>query len=212
MSEQPLGFIHRFIPGTDATTLLLLHGTGGDENDLLPLGKEVAPNANLLSPRGKVLEDGMPRWFRRLAMGVFDIEDLKARTHELADFVEQAAEAYGLKRDGIIAVGFSNGANIAASMLLLRPKVLGASALLHAMVPFQPESLPDLSSTSALITAGRNDAMIPSDQAEALAKMLSEAGADVSLEWQPGGHQLSHAELEVLRNWLRQLEIAKRLD
>jgi phospholipase/carboxylesterase len=205
MSEQARSFVHRYEEGSSATTLLLLHGTGGDENDLVPLGRALAPEANLLSPRGKVLEGGMPRFFRRLAMGVFDVEDLKRRTHELSDFVEEAATAYGLDQERIIAVGYSNGANIAASLLLLRPGVLRAAALLHAMVPYEPDELPDLSGTSVLVTAGRNDTIIPSDHPERLARMLDQARADVALEWQPGGHELGRAELAAVKTWLDQL-------
>jgi phospholipase/carboxylesterase len=205
MSEQALGFVHRYVEGSSSTTLLLLHGTGGDENDLLPLGRALAPEANLLSPRGKVLEAGMPRFFRRLAMGVFDVEDLKRRTHELGDFIEEASTAYGLDQERIVALGYSNGANIAASLLLLRPGLLRAAALLHAMVPFQPDDLPDLSGTSALVTAGRNDTMIPPDHPEMLARMLEQTGADVVLDWHPGGHQLGPAELAAVKTWLDQL-------
>jgi phospholipase/carboxylesterase len=205
MPEQALSFVHRYVEGSGPTTLLLLHGTGGDENDLLPLGRALAPEANLLSPRGKVLEAGMPRFFRRLAMGVFDVEDLMRRTQELGDFVEEASTAYGLDREHIVALGYSNGANIAASLLLLRPGLLRAAALLHAMVPFKPDDLPDLSGTSVLVTAGRNDTMVPPEQAEMLARMLEQTGVDVVLEWQPGGHQLEPAELAAVKTWLDQL-------
>src|SRR5215475_3170856 len=122
-------FIHEFVPGNSSRTLLLLHGTGGNERDLIPLGRELDPTAALLSPRGKVLENGMPRFFRRLAEGVFDLEDLKYRANELADFVTVAAEHYGFARDNLIAVGYSNGANIAAAMLLLRPEILPIAIL-----------------------------------------------------------------------------------
>ena len=144
MSDVSLSFIHRYEPPAraDAPTLLLLHGTGGDENDLLPLGKNLMPDAGMLSPRGKVLEQGMPRFFRRLAEGVFDVEDLKRRTSELADFIAEAAEHYTFDARRVIAVGFSNGANIAASLLLSRPSVLSAAVLFRAMVPFVPEAPP----------------------------------------------------------------------
>src|SRR6266542_6119784 len=139
MRPQP-DFIHEFVPGTSHWTLLLLHGTGGNERDLIPLGRELDPNASLLSPRGKILENGMPRFFRRLAEGVFDLEDLKQRTNELADFVGRAAQHYKLAADQIVAVGYSNGANIAASMLLLRPEILHAAILFRTMVPLVPEN------------------------------------------------------------------------
>src|SRR5881398_623599 len=139
-------FIHEFVAGSSNRTFLLLHGTGGNERDLLPVGRELDPTASLLSPRGKVLENGMPRYFRRLAEGVFDLEDLKKRTHELADFVVSAVAHYKIDIENMIAVGYSNGANIAASLLLLRPEIFPAAVLFRAMVPLVPETQPDLSS------------------------------------------------------------------
>src|SRR5213594_4986343 len=156
MRLQP-DFIHEFVPGASDRTLLLLHGTGGNERDLIPLGHELDPNAALLSPRGKVLENGMPRFFRRLAEGVFDLEDLKNRTNELADFVAAAAQHYGFAADKVVAVGYSNGANIAASMLLLRPKTLRGAVLFRAMVPLVPDTPPNLSAVRVWIGAGMND-------------------------------------------------------
>src|SRR5215468_4655236 len=150
MRLQP-DFIHEFIPGNSSRTLLLLHGTGGNERDLLPIGRELDPDASLLSPRGKILENGMPRFFRRLAEGVFDLEDLKYRTNELTDFVTAAAQHYGFASDNLVAVGYSNGANIAASMLLLRPEALPTAILFRAMVPLYPDTLPDLSSVQVWI-------------------------------------------------------------
>ncbi len=156
MSLQP-DFIHEFVPGTSNRTLLLLHGTGGNERDLIPLVRGLDSRAALLSPRGKVLENGMPRFFRRVAEGVFDLDDLKKRTNELADFVAAAAQHYGFASDKVVAVGYSNGANIAASMLLLRPKTLRGAVLFRAMVPLVPESLPDLSSVCVWIGAGSEE-------------------------------------------------------
>ena len=203
MSEDT-GFVHRFVPpeGDDPTTLLLLHGTGGDENDLLPLGRMLDERAALLSPRGKVLENGMPRFFRRLSMGVFDEEDLVNRTHELASFVEVAASEYGLDPKRLFAVGFSNGANIAASLLLLHPGLLAGAVLLRAMTPFELETLPDLSGTPVYLAAGRSDQMIPPESTEHLAELLRGAGAEVTLDWQPGGHGIGRAEVEAARAWL----------
>ena len=202
MSPGALDFVHRFEARPGPLTLLLLHGTGGNEDDLLPLGRHLAPDANLLSPRGKVLENGMPRFFRRLAMGVFDVDDLRRRTQELGDFVAHAARVYGFATDSVVAVGYSNGANIAASLLLLRPEVLRAAALLHAMVPLEPDVLPDLGGTDVLVTGGMHDPMVPGDQTEALARMLSAAGADVELEIGSGGHELTPRELEVASRWV----------
>jgi phospholipase/carboxylesterase len=198
------GFVHRFDPAKEpgAPTLLLLHGTGGDENDLLPLGRMLDERAALLSPRGKVLENGMPRFFRRLSMGVFDEEDLVNRTHELASFVEEAASEYGLDPKRLFAVGFSNGANIAASLLLLHPGLLAGAVLLRAMTPFELETLPDLSGTPVYLAAGRSDQMIPPESTERLAELLREAGAKVTLDWQPGGHGIGRAEVEAARDWL----------
>jgi phospholipase/carboxylesterase len=197
-----LGFIHRFIPGApDKPALLLLHGTGGDENDLLPLGEALLPGAPRLSPRGKVLENGMPRFFRRLAEGVFDLDDLRQRTHELADFVDVAVGAYDLGERRPVAVGLSNGANIAAAMLLLRPEVLGGALLIRPMVPLTPEVLPDLRGLPVQINAGQLDPLVPAPQSEALATLLREAGASVDLRWIAGGHALTREDLEAGRAW-----------
>src|SRR4051794_40265113 len=183
-------FIHEFVPGSSSRTLLLLHGTGGNERDLIQLGRELDPNAALLSPRGRVLENGMPRFFRRLAEGVFDIEDLKRRAHELADFVASAVTQYKLRSDNIVAVGFSNGANIAAAMMLLRPEVLRGGALLRAMVPFAPDQRPELHGRAVLVSSGGEDPIVPSDQPQTLAEIFRAAGADVTLKWQNAGHNL----------------------
>lgn len=202
MTAPDLGFAHRFIPGApDKPALLLLHGTGGDENDLLPLGEALLPGAARLSPRGKVLENGLPRFFRRVAEGVFDVEDLRRRTHELADFAEAASTAYPLGDRGLVAVGFSNGANIAASMLLLRPGVLGGGLLIRPMVPLVPEPLPDLRGVPVLIQAGQVDPMVPAPQSEALAQLLGDAGASVELRWIAGGHALTREDVEAGKAW-----------
>ncbi len=206
MGNEDLGFIHRFVPAqdrADMSVLLLLHGTGGNEMDLLDLGRVLAPGAALLSPRGKVLENGMPRFFRRLAEGVFDIEDLTRRTHELADFVEAAAGAYGFDPNKVVAVGYSNGANIAASMLLLRPRSLAAAILFHPMVPLEPQVMPDLTSKPVFIGAGQFDPMVPPRETERLAALLKAAGADVTLHWQAGSHALSREEVRAAGSWLR---------
>ena len=203
MSED-LGFVHRFVPAEEpaAPTLLLLHGTGGDENDLLPLGRMLDERAALLSLRGKVLENGMPRFFRRLSIGVFDEEDLVNRTHELAGFVQRAVSEYDLDPRRLFAVGFSNGANIAASLLLLHPGLLAGAVLLRAMVPFEPETSPDLQGTRVYLAAGRSDQMIPPESTERLAQLLREARAEVTLDWQPGGHGIGRDEIEAARDWL----------
>ncbi len=201
-----LSYIHAFLPAKNvatARTLLLLHGTGGNEHDLVPFGQMLDPAANILSPRGKVLENGMPRFFRRLAEGVFDIEDLRARTHELADFVGDAAVHYGLDPQRVIAIGYSNGANTAASLLLLRPEVLHAAVLLRVVLPLTPETLPDLHRKSALILAGEHDEMMPREKTEQLAEVLTKAGAKVTLQWQPTGHRLTPEDGDRARQFLK---------
>jgi len=200
-----LGFEHIFQAPADsqAPTLLLLHGTGGTEHDLIPLGESLAPGAGLISPRGKVLERDMPRFFRRLAEGVFDLDDLRFRTHELAAFVAAAAELYGFDRKRVTAVGFSNGANVAASMLLLEPGVLAGAVLFRAMVPIVPEPLPLLAGTPVFMANGRTDSLIPAAEAERLASLLRQAGADLTLEWQPGGHPLTRQDLTQAQRWWR---------
>jgi predicted esterase len=201
MRPQP-DFIHEFVPGTSNRTLLLLHGTGGNERDLIALGRELDSNAALLSPRGKVLENGMPRFFRRLAEGVFDLEDLKFRTNELADFVAAAAQHYGFASDQLVAVGYSNGANIAASMLLLRPEVLPTAILFRAMVPLHPDKEPNLSSVRVWIGAGTNDPIIPISETNALAALVRNARADVTIRYFQAGHELTMADVEAARDWL----------
>jgi len=207
MTPNDLGFIHRYIAGTEGAgmagvTLLLLHGTGGDETDLIPLGASLLPGAALLSPRGKVLERNAPRFFRRLAEGVFDQEDLAHRTEELARFIEAAVQTYQLDGDNVYAVGFSNGANIAGSVLLRRPGVLRGAVLFSPMVPFEPDALPHLSGTGVFLGAGRTDGIAPPDQVERLAAILGRAGAEVTLQWHPGGHTIANSELDAARRWL----------
>jgi len=197
-----LDFIHQYVPGSSDRTLLLLHGTGGNEHDLLPLGRELDPAAALLSPRGQVLENGHPRFFRRLAEGVFDLEDLKRRTDELADFILAAAQAYHFDLTKLIAVGYSNGANIAASILLRRPGLLRAAVLLRAMVPFEPEELPNLNGVRIWIGGGKQDTIIPRENTERLANILSAAGADVSAHFFEAGHALTSIELVLVKRWL----------
>ena len=219
MPASPLDFVHQFLPadpnpGTAAPfaglTLLLLHGTGGNEHDLVPLGRAVAPGAAILSPRGKVLEGSAPRFFRRLAEGVFDVPDLVARTHELAAFVDAAAGHYGFDPAGVVAIGFSNGANIAASTLLLHPGLLSGAVLLRAMVPFEPAEPVRLPDTPVYIGAGRFDPIVPAANSARLSALLEESGARVTLDWQPTGHQLAQPELGRVRGWLGAEALARR--
>src|SRR5437588_1323967 len=199
-------FIHEFVPGSSKRTLLLLHGTGGNERDLIPLGRALDPNAALVSPRGKCLENGIPRFFRRLAEGVFDLEDLKYRTNELADFVAAAVRHYKLAPDHIVGVGYSNGANIAASMLLLRPEIMHAAILFRAMVPLNPDTLPDLSSVRVWIGAGDQDPIVPASETKRLAELLRRAGADVTIRFFNADHGLTSREIETAGQWFKDLK------
>jgi phospholipase/carboxylesterase len=205
MRPQP-DFVHEFVRGKSNRTLLLLHGTGGNERDLIPLGRELDPDASLLSPRGKILENGMPRFFRRLAEGVFDLEDLRMRTNELADFVTGAVRHYELSADDVVDVGYSNGANIAASMLLLRPEIMHAAILFRAMVPLMPDKLPDLSSARVWIGGGDQDPIIPVSETKRLAEVLRRAGADVTIRFAKAAHGLTNDDLDAARHWLGELK------
>jgi predicted esterase len=210
-----LGFIHNFVPASSgsrhAPTLLLLHGTGGDENDLLSLGHELWPGAALLGVRGKVLENGVPRFFRRFAEGVFDLEDLKSRTEELANFIDAAAERYGFSKNKLIIVGYSNGANIGSSLILLHPHYMAAAVLFRAMVPFVPDQIRDFSQLSVFIGAGRLDPIVPSGQIEELAALFQTGGADVTISWGQGGHELGADDILAAKNWLSKEKVRKKI-
>jgi predicted esterase len=199
-----LSYQHVFVPATDpaAPPLLLLHGTGGDEHDLLPLGRQLSPGSALLSPRGDVSENGMPRFFRRFAEGVFDLADVEKRTHTLADFITAAAGKYRLDVSRLVAVGFSNGANIAASMLLLRPEALAAAVLLRPMVVLEPAQSPDLRGKRALISSGSFDPIVPSDHPERLASLLRRGGAHVDVQTHPASHGLVPGDLAAAKKFL----------
>jgi phospholipase/carboxylesterase len=219
-TKTQLSFIHRFMPpksrnevsrgtgegetqGKTFTTLLLLHGTGGNEQDLIPLAYELDKRAAILSPRGKVLENGIsPRFFRRLAEGVFDLEDLKFRTNELADFVIDASKAYNFDLQHVIAVGYSNDANTAASMLLLRPEILSSAILFRAMVPLVPQTMPNLSDKHIFMSSGLDDPIVSRQEAKKLFGLFKKAGANISLSWQESGHELIMAEIREAREWL----------
>jgi phospholipase/carboxylesterase len=202
-----LDFIHRFISANSKAkqanlTLLLLHGTGGTEDDLIPLGKELASDASILSVRGKVLENGMPRFFRRLEEGVFDLDDLKMRTDELAEFILKSSSMYEFDPKKMVAVGYSNGANIGASLLLKRPKVLAGAILFRAMVPFVPDVLPDLSTKSIILLEGLRDPIVSRREAESLMKLFTDARCDVTLKWQDSGHNLTQEDIVLAKKWL----------
>jgi phospholipase/carboxylesterase len=197
-----LGFVHQFVPGADAARppLLLLHGTGGDERDLIPLAQRIAPGHTLLSPRGQVSEQGLTRFFRRSPDGAWDIADFKARTGELAGFIKRAVAAYRIAKP--IALGYSNGANIAWSLMLRDPGLLAGALLLRAMLPFDPRPLPDLRGLPVLLIAGTDDELIPVERAGLLAALLGEAGADVTYEVLHTGHGLTEQDLALAAQWL----------
>jgi predicted esterase len=197
-------FIHIFQPPASrgGPILLLLHGTGGNEHDLISLAETLLPAAGILSPRGRVLERGMPRFFRRLAEGVFDIDDLKLRTAELADFITASAAKHQFATRNVTTVGFSNGANIAGALLLLRPDMLGAAVLFRAMVPLTPGTLPNIPATPVLISNGKMDPLVSVEETERLAALLRSAGADVTTAWQNAGHELTGRDVITAREWL----------
>ncbi|MDQ6598746.1 alpha/beta hydrolase [Bacillus salipaludis] len=200
---------HIFNKGQDPTkpTLLLLHGTGGTELDLLPIAGRMDDEANVLSVRGNVLENGMPRFFRRLAEGVFDEEDLIFRTKELNEFLDEAAEKYGFDRNNVIAIGYSNGANIAASLLFHYQNALKGAILHHPMVPRRGIELPDLSGKSVFIAAGTNDPICSPTESSELQSLLDKANAKVEIHWENRGHQLTLEEVEAAGQWYKQFKL-----
>src|SRR5690625_1452131 len=187
-------------------TLLLLHGTGGTESDLLPLAQMIDPEANVLSVRGNVLENGMPRFFKRLAEGVFDEEDLIFRTKELNHFIHKMKKKHNLSRDELYAIGYSNGANIAASLLFHDEHSLKGAMLHHPMVPRRNIQLPDLSGKKVFIGAGKNDPLCHPEESQELNELLTHAGADVTLHWENHGHQLTKTEIEAAKQWYEMIK------
>jgi phospholipase/carboxylesterase len=196
---------HIYKQGRDASkpVLLLLHGTGGTEQDLLPLAEMIDPEASVLSVRGNVSENGMPRFFRRLAEGVFDEEDLIFRTKELHEFLDKAAKEHGFDRSNIMAFGYSNGANIAASLLFHYNDSLKGASLHHPMVPLRGIQMPNLSEVPVFIAAGKNDPICPAAESEELDELLRGAGAKTTVHWEMNGHTLTGSEVAVAADWYR---------
>lgn len=204
MSDD-IGFIHRFVPVEDrasAETLIVLHGTGGDENDLIGIGQTIAPGAAILSPRGNVLEKGAPRFFKRLAEGVFDPKEVKSRGEELIRFIRAAISKYGLNPERVFALGYSNGANAASTVMFIEPGLLRGAILLRPMVVLEPDESPDLSAVGVLISAGRMDPIVPTKNVERLVELFEASHAEVTLKWQLGGHNLLPSEIRQAADWL----------
>jgi phospholipase/carboxylesterase len=202
---EDLDFIHRFVPAEDTTsaeTLVVLHGTGGDENDLIGIGQAIAPGATRLSPRGNVLENGAPRFFKRLAEGVFDPEEVRSRGEELARFIRAAISKYGLNPERVFALGYSNGANVASTVMFIEPELFRGAILFRPMVVFEPTERPDLSGAGVLISAGRMDPIVPAKSIERLVELFEVSSADVTLKWQLAGHNLLPSEVREAADWL----------
>jgi phospholipase/carboxylesterase len=200
-----IGFVHRFLPAEDkasAETLLVLHGTGGDENDLIGIGQTIAPGAAILSPRGNVLENGAPRFFKRLAEGVFDPKEVRSRGEELAGFIRAAISKYGLNPERVFALGYSNGANVASTVMFIEPRLLRGAILLRPMVVFESDERPDLSAASVLISAGRMDPIVPTKSVERLVELFEASQAEVTVKWQLAGHNLLPSEIREAAGWL----------
>lgn len=195
-------FIHQFERGTTSQTVLALHGTGGTERDLVPLAQSLFPGASVLAARGRVSERGANRWFKRFAEGVFDLEDLRLQTGALADFVAASSQECGFDARSVWALGYSNGANIAASLLLQRPETLAGAVLLRAMTPFEPSPLPDLKGKRVFLASGRFDTLVPASNVETLARLLRQSGASVELRWQEAKHELAREEIEAAQAWV----------
>ena len=194
---------HLFKEGTNPSkpTLLLLHGTGGNEQDLLPLAEMIDAEASVLSVRGNIVENGMPRFFKRLAEGVFDVENLKEETKNLADFIDEAAKKYGFNRENVVAIGYSNGANIAGSLLFHYQDVLKGAILHHPMVPLRGLDLPDLNNVPVFIGAGENDPICAPEESKELKQLLEGAGSTVDIDWGQHGHSLTQKEVLAAAKW-----------
>ena len=200
-----LGFIHRFVPAEDKTsaqTLVVLHGTGGDENDLIGIGQAIAPGVAILSPRGNVLENGAPRFFKRLAEGVFDPKEVRSRGEELAQFIRAAISRYALNPQRIFALGYSNGANVASTVMFIEPGLLQGAILFRPMLVFEPDERPDLSGAGVFISAGRMDPIVPTTSVERLVELFEGSRAEVTLKWQLAGHNLLPSEVREAADWL----------
>jgi predicted esterase len=204
MTEKDLGFVHRFLRAKESAsgeTLIVLHGTGGDENDLIGIGQAVAPGAAILSPRGNVLENGAPRFFKRLAEGVFDPKEVRSRAEELARFIRAAISTYGLDSSRVHALGYSNGANIASTVMFIEPGLLQSAVLFRPMLVFEPDKPNDLSGSSVFISAGRMDPIVPASSVERLAELFEASHAEVTLKWQLVGHNLVPSEVREAADW-----------
>jgi len=203
MSED-LGFIHRFVPAEDSAsgdTLVVLHGTGGDENDLISIGQAIAPGAAIVSPRGNVLENGAPRFFKRLAEGVFDPKEVRSRAEELARFIRAAVVTYRLDPARVFALGYSNGANVASTVIFVEPGILQGAILFRPMLVYEPSERNDLTGSAVFISAGRMDPIVPAASVERLVELFESGHAEVTLKWQLAGHNLVPSEVREAAEW-----------
>ena len=202
---EDLGFIHRFVPAEDTTsaeTLVVLHGTGGDENDLIGIGQAIAPGAAILSPRGNVLENGASRFFKRVAEGVFDPKEVRSRGEELARFIRAAIPTYGLNPERVFALGYSNGANVASTVMFIEPGLFRGAIMFRPMVVFEPDAVPDLSGAGVLISAGQMDPIVPVKSVDRLVELFEAARAEVDMKWLAAGHNLLPSEVREAAAWL----------
>lgn len=203
--EEASGFLFHWEPGVaTGPVLVMLHGTGGSEHDLVPLGQRLLPGAPILSPRGRVLERGMPRFFRRLAEGVFDHDNVRDEADALATWIGSFVTTADLAPRPRVAVGYSNGANIAAAMLLRHQDLFQGAVLLRPMVPLPEHYRGESSSSRVLVIAGQRDPIAPVAQAEELAKRLEESGSRVDLVVVPASHELSADDLRLAQQFLHQ--------
>ena len=203
MSED-FGFIHRFVAAEESATgdsLVVLHGTGGDENDLIGIGQAIAPGAAIVSPRGNVLENGAPRFFKRLAEGVFDPKEVRSRAEELARFIRAAVVTYRLDPARVFALGYSNGANIASTVMLVEPGILNGAILFRPMLVYEPSEINDLAGSAVFISAGRMDPIVPAESVERLVELFDAAHAEVTLKWQLAAHSLVPSEVREAAEW-----------
>lgn len=197
-----MSFVYRYLPGTgeDPRTAIVFHGTGGDENSLVPFAQSLMPGAAILSLRGRVDENGMPRFFRRFAEGAFDYDSIRIESDAVAEFLKQASVDYGIDLETAVGVGYSNGANIAWSTLLRHPGSFGTLVLFRPMVTLDDSS--DLTGKRIFVGTAEQDPIVPIENVQRLIEQMKSCGAQVEVSWHPGGHQLTRGEITLASSWL----------